>query len=548
MAKLFKKKSKRMTCRKKYKIIKKVAEHHRKVRKEKKKNPTKNKPKDPGVPNSVPFKDKILEEAERRKQRAIELKQLQKEGRLKKHLENRGLTAMVSSAEARSSKFEKNTENVVSEAAGSGNTQSFKTYYREFKQVVDAADVILEVLDARDPLGSRCPQVEQAVIDAGPEKRLVLVLNKIDLIPRTNLENWLKYLKQEFPTVAFKSSTQTQNENLAHSGVAAIHINEKLQLSRRCIGANFLMKLLGNYCRNKNIQTSIKVGIVGFPNVGKSSIINSLKRSRTCTVGATPGVTKSVQEVILDKHIRLLDSPGIVFAKNGSPSMLALRNALKVETLDDVITPVEAILQRASKEQLMTHYCIREFSTPMELLSMLAKRIGRFKKGGIPDPEASARKLLNDWNSGKIKFYTHPPELHTLPTHLSAEFVQEMGKEFDISSLEVEEGMELEKVPVVLPSEGILIKSDGPTEGVNEDAEMDTQTDSTQQNSVTVNFEKKKVKNVPEKENDDISTLNELQQNKARKKAYKKMKKMHKKNEKRATVLSESLSSALSFE
>ena len=59
-----------------------------------------------------------------------------------------------------------------------------------------------------------------------------------------------------------------------------------------CFGANVLMKLLGNYCRNADIRTSITVGIVGLPNVGKSSIINSLKRSRACSVGATPGVTK----------------------------------------------------------------------------------------------------------------------------------------------------------------------------------------------------------------------------------------------------------------
>ena len=59
-----------------------------------------------------------------------------------------------------------------------------------------------------------------------------------------------------------------------------------------CCGADVLMKLLGNYCRNAGIRASITVGVVGLPNVGKSSIINSLKRSKACSVGATPGVTK----------------------------------------------------------------------------------------------------------------------------------------------------------------------------------------------------------------------------------------------------------------
>ena len=62
-----------------------------------------------------------------------------------------------------------------------------------------------------------------------------------------------------------------------------------------CLGADALMKLLKNYTRNANIKSSISVGVIGFPNVGKSSLINSLKRSKACNVGATPGVTKNTQ-------------------------------------------------------------------------------------------------------------------------------------------------------------------------------------------------------------------------------------------------------------
>lgn len=69
--------------------------------------------------------------------------------------------------------------------------------------------------------------------------------------------------------------------------------------SSSCIGAGTLLKLLGNYCRSANIKTTITVGIVGFPNVGKSSVINSLKRSKACSVGSTPGVTKYVDLKLL---------------------------------------------------------------------------------------------------------------------------------------------------------------------------------------------------------------------------------------------------------
>ena len=72
----------------------------------------------------------------------------------------------------------------------------------------------------------------------------------------------------------------------------------------KCVGADTLLALLGNYCRNKDVKTSIRVGVVGMPNVGKSSLINSLKRSKACNVGATPGVTRAMQEVQLDSKIR----------------------------------------------------------------------------------------------------------------------------------------------------------------------------------------------------------------------------------------------------
>jgi nuclear GTP-binding protein len=79
---------------------------------------------------------------------------------------------------------------------------------------VDAADVILEVLDARDPIGCRCRRVEQQVLAAGSDKRLVIVLNKIDLVPREVVQRWLVHLRNEFPTIAFKSSTQENASKL----------------------------------------------------------------------------------------------------------------------------------------------------------------------------------------------------------------------------------------------------------------------------------------------------------------------------------------------
>jgi len=86
----------------------------------------------------------------------------------------------------------------------SHSDNSKKAYYREFKKVIEAADVILEVLDARDPIGCRSKQVEEMILNAGADKKIILVLNKIDLVPREVVEKWMKFLRNEFPAVAFK--------------------------------------------------------------------------------------------------------------------------------------------------------------------------------------------------------------------------------------------------------------------------------------------------------------------------------------------------------
>lgn len=118
---------------------------------------------------------------------------------------------------------------------------------------------------------------------------MVIVLNKADLVPRENLDQWLRYLRSNLPAVAFKASTQDQAKRLGRRKLGKK--TEKMIQSGTCFGAELLLSLLANYCRNVgNVKTSIRVGVVGLPNVGKSSVINSLKRSRACNVGSTPGI------------------------------------------------------------------------------------------------------------------------------------------------------------------------------------------------------------------------------------------------------------------
>ncbi|CAN0496448.1 unnamed protein product, partial [Ectocarpus sp. 12 AP-2014] len=95
---------------------------------------------------------------------------------------------------------------------------SRRAYFRELKKVVETADVILEVLDARDPLGSRAQAVEAAVLSKA-SKKLVLVLNKVDLVPKEVVAKWLKHLRRSFPAIAFKASTQENSSSIKQTKV-----------------------------------------------------------------------------------------------------------------------------------------------------------------------------------------------------------------------------------------------------------------------------------------------------------------------------------------
>ena len=278
-------------------------------------------------------------------------------------------------------------------------------------------------MDARDPLGCREKTVEQLVQEKG--KKLILLLNKIDLVPRENADNWIKYLKREYPTIPFKASTQSQRYHLSQShrenGAESGFGNDC------CYGAEEAMNILKNYCRSQNIKTSITVGVVGMPNVGKSSFINSLKRSKVCQVGAMPGMTRVLQEIVLDRNIKLLDSPGIVFSSSADS---LLRNVVRIDQIEDLFGVVGCIMQKTNTSLLAQIYNLQsEFAIDdvSAFLSLVAKGFGRMKSGGLLDLDGAARQVIHDWNAAKIPFYSLPPDLALL-IHLLLLFSENVTK------------------------------------------------------------------------------------------------------------------------
>ncbi|EDW96948.1 guanine nucleotide-binding protein-like 3 homolog [Drosophila yakuba] len=551
------KKSKRLTGRLKHKIEKKVRDHNKKERRAAKKNPKKGSKKQKliQIPNICPFKDDILKEVEEAKQRQ-EAERLARREAFKVEREQnkfKTLESMVEDADMRSTvhgimhendaqdQDEKKYKNAVTKE------QSLKQYFKEFRKVIENADVVLEVVDARDPLGTRCNEVERAVRGAPGNKRLVLVLNKADLVPRENLNNWIKYFRRSGPVTAFKASTQDQANRLGRRKLREMKTEKAMQGSV-CIGAELLMSMLGNYCRNKGIKTSIRVGVVGIPNVGKSSIINSLTRGRSCMVGSTPGVTKSMQEVELDSKIKLIDCPGIVFTSGGENSHAVLKNAQRVGDVKDPFTIAESVLKRASKEYFCTMYDITNYDTFEEFFAKKAARMGKFLKKGVPDVVAAARSVLNDWNTGKIKYCTQPPEVkEEQSVHISASIVHSEAREFDVENFESMETEILEHCAV--KTDDIMeITSTGPLE-IRQPREEAEPADKITASLVIDEKEKpakgRKRKLDEEKEKVDPSLLLEENQslNKSIKQQQKLKKKQNVRNEKKISKITDVLDS-----
>lgn len=173
-----------------------------------------------------------------------------------------------------------------------------------------------------------------------------------------------------------------------------------------------------------------------------------------------------MQEVELDSKIKLIDCPGIVFTqtKNDSDQITAntLKNAQRVSDVKDPFKVAESILQRASKNYFCRLYDISEYDTPEEFFVKKAARMGKFRRGGVPDSEGAARSLLNDWNTGKIKYCTQPPETDS-SVHISASIVSDEAREFEIDNFEQMETDVLNNFTVKV-EEAMEITSSGPVQ------------------------------------------------------------------------------------
>lgn len=171
-----------------------------------------------------------------------------------------------------------------------------------------------------------------------------------------------------------------------------------------------MIHLLRQFSSLHSDRKQISVGFIGYPNTGKSSIINTLRKKKVCTVAPIPGETKVWQYITLMKRIFLIDCPGIVppSAKDTETDIL-FRGVVRVEHVSHPEQFIPALLERCKPQHLERTYEISGWKTPAEFLELIARKHGRLLKGGEPDENGVAKLVLNDFNRGKIPWFVPPP-------------------------------------------------------------------------------------------------------------------------------------------
>uniref|UniRef100_A0AAY4E5J9 Nucleolar GTP-binding protein 2 n=1 Tax=Denticeps clupeoides TaxID=299321 RepID=A0AAY4E5J9_9TELE len=261
-----------------------------------------------------------------------------------------------------------------------------KRIWGELYKVIDSSDVIIQVLDARDPMGTRSKSIETYLKKEKPWKHLIFVLNKCDLIPTWVTKRWVALLSHDYPTLAFHAS-------LTNS-----------------FGKGSLIQLLRQFGKLHSDKKQISVGFIGYPNVGKSSVINTLRSKKVCNVAPLAGETKVWQYITLMRRIFLIDCPGVVYPSEDSETDIVLKGVVQVEKIRNPEDHISAVLDRAKAEYIQKTYRIPSWMSAEDFLEKLAFRTGKLLKGGEPDLSTVSKMVLNDWQRGRIPFFVKPPE------------------------------------------------------------------------------------------------------------------------------------------
>lgn len=256
--------------------------------------------------------------------------------------------------------------------------------WSQLREIIRRADVILEVVDARDPESTRSRKAESMIRSEG--KSFLIVLNKCDLIPRSYAEGWKQYYESQ--------------------GLKAVYISTRMRYGT---------KILRRHIMELAVSTPVIVAVIGFPKVGKSSIINVLKgkhSAQTSPYPGTPGYTKKAQLYRISSKMYMIDTPGIIPIEGGD-----LEAIIRGKGVESIREPVPVAIKLI--DRIMTYvptafieaYGIHE-KDPLKILEELAIRRGWiYRKTHEPNIDEAARAVIRDFHSGKIPYYVPPPSI-----------------------------------------------------------------------------------------------------------------------------------------
>jgi nuclear GTP-binding protein len=318
-----------------------------------------------------------------------------KKQRKRPKLEITDLKELREHTDSRAESYNPSNDSNVKETEGWFKTELYnpvlqrgqsKRIWSELYKVIDSSDVLVQVLDVRDPMGTRSTYIENYLKKEKPHKHLVFLLNKCDLVPTWVTVRWVKVLSQVCPTIAFHASITNP------------------------FGKGSLIQLLRQFAQIHKDKKSISVGFIGYPNVGKSSVINTLRKKKVCKAAPVPGETKVWQFVALMRRIFLIDCPGVVHqATEDTPADTVLKGVVRPESLDDPTDYIAVLLSRVKREYIQRHYKIMNWDNHFHFLEQLARKTGKLHKGGKPDYTLTARKMIFDWQRGKLPWFIPPP-------------------------------------------------------------------------------------------------------------------------------------------
>lgn len=257
---------------------------------------------------------------------------------------------------------------------------------RQMKEDIKLIDLVIELLDARIPLSSRNPDID----DLGKNKARLVLLNKSDLADETNNNKWIQYFKDK-GIIALKINSKNKQGIKEINNAVQIACKEKIERDKK----------------RGIINRPVRAMVVGIPNVGKSTFINAYAGRAAAKTGNKPGVTKGKQWIKLNKNLELLDTPGILWPKFDNQTIgmhLAFIGSINDNILDvtELAYQLVKLLATTYPKVVVERYKIEGHEDPLQVMYQVAEVRGCKLKGNQPDLEKTSKIIMDDFRAGKL--------------------------------------------------------------------------------------------------------------------------------------------------